>query len=524
MTQAIVIGGGHNGLVAAGYLARAGMRVSLFEAADRFGGAARTEALTSDIQVSAVAHVLHQLDPDVIVDLALEEHGLVYANSDLETVLLAPDRRHLVMKRGSGELVGEGVSADDALAWSQLSARLTRIAGIMRPLLADIPPRLRNGVKRDQFTMGKLAWRLRRLGREDMREALRILLMNVADLGLEAIEDERLRAALAIDGVLGVGLGPRSPGTVLNLLYRMSGDVVGEPGAMALPQGGLGAVSEALSRSAESAGATLVAGAAVEAVLLRPGRCGPTAAGVRLVTGDEVPADIVVSAVDPKTTFEKLVGLTELDIGFARRIRNIRAKGRAAKVNLALSGVPEFVGLDRLHLDGRLLIGPDVASIERAFDASKYGDASEEPMMEITIPSIADPRLAPAGMHVLSAVVQYAPYDVNGGWDAQREPFLSRTIATLAKYAPGLQDLITVKQLLTPLDLEKKYGLPGGHWHHGELAPDQMLMLRPIPELGQYDSPVGGLYLCSAGMHPGGGVTGAPGKNAAARVIAREMR
>ena len=518
--DAIVIGGGHNGLVCAAYLAKAGRRILVLEAADQLGGAARTGEIAPGFRVSTCAHLLHLLHPKVTADLALGSHGLSYSAADMPTVALAEDGRPLVLPSDPAA-AGEAIrphSAADATAYPKLRERLQRFAETLQPFLGKTPPRLAGGDGSDRLSLLKLGWAIRRLGREDMREFLRVVAMNVADLLEDELESELLRGALAFDAVLGTHLGPRSPNSVLTLLYRLAGEVGGKRGALAHPRGGMGAVTAALAGAAKAAGAEIRSGAAVARIQVENDR----ATGVELANGETVAARCIVSNADPRRTFLDLLGPAHLDAGFVRRVGNIRMRGDAAKLNLALDGLPSFKGLNESELGGRLLIAPSIGYVERAFDHAKYGEYSEAPAIEITLPSVHDASLAPEGKHVLSAVIQYAPYRLREGWDAAREAFAERAIRTIAAHAPDLPDRIVARELLTPLDLERDFNMTGGHWHHGELAIDQMLMLRPVPGAAQYAAPLPGLYLCGAGTHPGGGVMGAAGMNAAQQVIARE--
>jgi phytoene dehydrogenase-like protein len=351
-----------------------------------------------------------------------------------------------------------------------------------------------------------------------MREFLRIAAMNVYDLAADHFESPLIKARIAADAVLGTNLGPRSPGTVLSLLYRLTGAIDGVQGALARPAGGMGAVTAALAKAATAHGAEIRLNSRVGRIIVEGGK----AAGVVLENGEAINARSVISNAGPAATMAGMVGARHIDAGFQRDISKIRAKGAAAKLNLALDRLPVFTGLEPAELAGRILIGESVESIERAFDASKYGGWSEAPMMEIVIPSITDPTLAPAQKHVLSAIVQYAPYKVSGGWPARRATFLQDTLARLEQFAPGIGASVVAHELKTPADIETEYGMPGGHWHHGELAIDQLLMLRPVAGAARYAMPVEGVFLCGAGCHPGGGVMGAAGYNAARAVLARK--
>ena len=509
MTEAqsvIVIGAGHNGLVCANYLARAGRKVLVLEAASQPGGAAVTREFTPGFRVSAVAHLLHLLDPRVERELGLASHGLAYARTALQTVSLSTQGAPLTL--GDGEVRSGEVSADDRDALRAYTGRMQKFSQLIARTHQRVPPRLHFQSWAEALPAAALALDIRRLGREDMREFLRIVTMPIHDLLEESFAAPLLKGAIALDAVLGTRLGPRSGNTVLSYLHRLSG------GPLSLARGGPGALSEALASAARAAGAEIRLSAPVASLLLKEG----TVCGVRLESGEEIAAVTVVSNADPKTTFNRLLGARHLEAEFARRVHHLRAIGTAAKLNLALNGTPEFRGLETGELGERLLIAPDSHYVDDAFNGAKYRDCSRAPAVEITVPSVADPELAPAGKHVLSAIVQYAPSDLAGGWDARRDEFRDRVLELLELYAPGLRRQVVAAELLTPLDLERQFRASGGHWHHAELSLDQFMMLRPVPGAAQYATPVAGLYLCGAGCHPGGGVIGAAGRNAA-RVI-----
>lgn len=517
--DAIVIGAGHNGLVCAALLAKAGRKVVVLEASDAVGGAARTVEFAPGFRVSHVAHLLNLLDPRVAKELALERHGLELAAASLPSIALDRAGRHLVLEGAFGERLGGDVSAGDRDAWTALRGKLMRYAAVLGQAKADTPPRLGSaGDWKDLATLGKLGLAVRRLGQDDMREFLRLILINVADVLEEDLTDDRLKGLVAFDAVLGTHLGPRSPNSLMNLYYRLSGEVAGVAGAQAVPVGGMGALSEALGKAAVARGVDIRLGVRAATIVVEDDR----ATGVTLATGEHLSAPVVVSAANPRATLVDLLGTRHLDTGFVRQVENVRMRGNAAKLHLALDGLPAFPGLDSKHLAGRLVIAPSIDAVENAFNPAKYGEASPEPVMEVVIPSVADPSLAPKGKHVLSAVVQYAPYAIKGGWEAQRDRYLDRCLDTLEAYAPGLRLLVTASELLTPPDLEARYGLVGGHWHHGELGVDQLFMLRPVAGAHQYRAPVPGLWLAGAGSHPGGGVSGAPGYNAARSILKAE--
>jgi phytoene dehydrogenase-like protein len=504
----IVVGAGHNGLVCAAYLAKAGKRVLILEASDRLGGASVTRDFAAGFSVSACAHLLGQFQSDIVRDLGLARHGLRFVSGPMPTAALSPDGRPVLLS-------APGRSAADADAYPAFTARMHRLARSLLPILGMAPPRLGTDAWSDRRGLLRMAWSVRRLGRTDMRELLRIIGMNAYDLMEEHFESALLKGALGFDAVLGTNFGPRSPGTVLTLLYRMAAEAgAGGPRAVQ-PEGGMGAVADALAKAARAAGAEIRREAPVERILVKDDR----AIGVVLASGEEVAAGSVVSSADPHTTFMRLLGPEHLDTGFVRRIKHFRHKGLAAKLHLALDGLPAFSGLDPSTLGGRLLIAPSLDYVEHAYNHAKYGEYSKAPALEITLPTVNDPSLAPAGKHVLSAVVQYAPYDLAGGWEAGRERFTDIVIDTIEHHAPGLRSLIQARELLTPVDIEREFRIAGGHWHHGDLAFDQFFMVRPVPGAAQYRAPVAGLYLCGAGAHPGGGVMGLAGRNAAAKML-----
>jgi phytoene dehydrogenase-like protein len=507
--DSIIIGGGHNGLVCAAYLARGGQRVLVVEATDRLGGAAVTREFAPGFRVSAAAHLLHLLPSAMVADLGLQALGLSRREGGLPTTALSPGGGGI----GLSAAGAAGVSAEDSAAYLRFMARMRRFAAHLRPMLQAAPPRLGTGAWADQAGLLRMAWQLRSLGRSDMRELLRIIGMNVYDLAEEHFTAPVLRGAVAFDAILGSNAGPRAPGTVLNLLYRLAAEH--DAVAMCMPAGGMGAVADALAAAARAAGVGIRTGAPVARVLVRDDR----ACGVILAGGEVIECRNVVSNADPRTTFLKLLGAEHLDTGFVRAVNHYRDRGLTAKLHLALRGKPQFRGVDDAALAGRLILAPSLDYIENAYNPSKYGACSAAPAMEIVLVSADDPGMAPPGQHVLSAIVQYAPHSPKAGWAATRESFADAALAVLEAYAPGISALVVARELLTPADIEREFGIAGGHWHHGELAFDQFFMVRPVPGAAQYSTPMDGLFLCGAGAHPGGGVMGLAGRNAARRVL-----
>jgi len=508
--KVVIIGGGHNGLICAAYLAKAGKQVTVLEASDQLGGAAITREFAPGFKVSAGAHLLYLLDKDVRKELALDAHGLQMAQKAMSTIALAENGKHLTF---SGKQVsGEGVSAEDQAAMVEYHRFMTRFAGIIGKLHNLVPPRIRLDNRQDVISLAKTAWSIRSMGKADMREFLRMAGINIYDILKENFEHPMIKGALSLDGVLGSFLGPRSNNSVFCALHRWSGG-----DGMNIAKGGMGAVTQAIADAAGKHGASIRTSSPVARILMENGQV----QGVELENGEQVMAATVVSNVDPKTTFFNLLGARHLEAGLVHKIRNIRMRGNASKLHLALSGVPEFTGLDENQSAERLVIAPDIEYVERAFNNAKYGEHSSGPIAEITIPSLNDDSLAADGQHVLSAIIQYTPYELKAGWPNAKQAFTDRVIDLIAQYAPGIREQIIHAELLTPVDIEREFRIQGGHWHHGELALDQFLMMRPAPGVAQYQGQVDGLFLCGAGSHPGGGVMGSAGRNAANVVIAR---
>lgn len=510
--DAIIVGAGHNGLICANYLAASGRRVLVLEAADHVGGAARTRSFADGYSVSSGAHLLTMLHKSIIEELKLASHGLRFAARDLATVALDGRGAQLTLAGASCE--GTGLSSADRTDYADFHREMLRFSAVLAGAFQRRAPRLVDTSLDDKLNLLRLGWDIRRLGRDSMRELMRVGLMNIHDLTTDRFENELLRAAIAMDGVLGTAMGPRSPNTVMSYLYRRVGEVFGYDGA-ALPAGGMGAVGTALATAAKARGVSINCSTRVMRIATEAGRT----SGVVLESGECLKARIVVSNADPRTTMKTLVGYPQLDTGFVRRIESIRMRGATAKLHLALDGLPEFTGLSTAQLGQRLLFAPGLGYMERAFNPSKYRRHSAEPVIEFCIPTLHDSSLAPAGKHVLSALVQYAPYTLENGWDEGRDTFIDLVLNKLAMCAPRIREQVVASELLTPVDLEHEFGMEGGHWHHGEIAVDQLLMLRPVPLAAQYAMPIDGLYLCGAGTHPGGGVMGLAGRNAAREIV-----
>ncbi len=504
----LIVGGGHNGLVCATLLARRGRSVLVLEAGSQVGGAAVTREFAPGFKVSSGAHLLYGLSAGLIRELGLEQQGLKFSARELPTVALSAAGAPVVLTDRSVS----GVGGKDAQAYALFRERMARFTRIIERLNATVPFRLDFPSWRERFDALRLGLGIRLLGRRDMRELLRIAAMNAYDLLDDSFDSDLLKGALAMDACLGAEYAARSPGTVLTLLQRWAGV---SPGlGTALPAGGMGAVTQAMARAALAAGAELRTGARVRRILVENDR----ACGAVLESGETVAARSVVSNADPRTTFLQLVGPEYLDTDLVRRVSHVRSRGLVAKLHLALDAAPRFAGLDGDQAGGRLLVAPTLDYLELAFNPSKYGELPGDPALEITVPSMHDASLAPAGKHVMSINVMFVPYKLGADADAARGRLLERVRAVLERHAPGIGASIRASELLTPVDLEREFGMAGGHWHHGALSFDQFFFTRPVQGVARYATPLPGLFLCGAGSHPGGGVMGVAGRNAA-RVI-----
>ena len=511
----IVVGGGHNGLICATYLAKSGRKVLVVEANQAVGGASATSEFSDQFSVSSCAHWLFQLNPDVASDMGLNKQGLEFAARDLNTIALAEDGNHLIID--GDKLEGAGISDEDRSAFVDFNKQILKFSKLLSGAFNRRAPKLVEGNLTDRITLAKLGLGMKMLGKADMSDLMRLALINIYDVMEENFDNDLLKAAISLDSLLGSHMGPRSPNTVYGYLYRRMGDIYGFNGP-AVVKGGMGAVGEAMAKAARASGVDIKVGTAVSKINIDIDQV----TGVTLSGGQVVNAGLVVSNADPKTTFNKLVGLTNIETGIARRVKTVRMKGDAAKLHVALDSLPNFTGLSEEQMGQRLLIAPTMNYIEKAFNHSKYGEYSAAPAMDISIPTIHDTSLAPDGKHVMSVIVQFAPYELEGGWnDENKEAFKQRVIDRIADYAPDLKDKIVASELLTPADLEERFHIHGGHWHHGEISLDQILTMRPFPGASQYGTSVDGLFLCGAGTHPGGGVMGLAGHNAAKEIIKR---
>ena len=525
--DAVVIGAGHNALVTAAYLAKGGLRTLVLERRDRVGGAADTTLLAKGIQVPTLAHTVGRLRASVQKDLALSSFGLSLVSPDVRVFAPSPDGSAITLfgdaeKTAVGFRINATVRARDAEAYAAFDKRIRQLGRFLDTVGRSTPPDIESPGLGDAIAALRLANSFKRLGRDGSRTVLRILPMAVADLVAESFESEALRAALAWRGVRLGAVGPWSAGTAATLLLDGAGNDGGAAGETVFAKGGPGALSTALAAAAVAAGATIRTGAEVTAITSRDA----VVKGVVLAGGEEIDARAVVSGADPKRTLLDLVDPVALGPSLGWRAGNIRTPGVVAKVNLALKRLPTFPAAagDAAVLRGRIVIAPTIDAMERAFDATKYGRWSEQPILEATIPSLSDPYLvagAKPGTHVMSVIAQYAPYGLrDGDWADQAEAFGDAVVAVLETVAPGIRKLISHRQVLTPVDLEQRYGLTGGHPLHAESGLDQFFLWRPLLGHARYRIALERLYLCGSGAHPGGGITGGPGQNAAREILA----
>ena len=517
--DAIVVGGGHNGLVTAAYLARGGKKTLVLERRPMIGGAAVTEEIFPGFKFSVFSYVVSLLRPEIIRDLELPRHGLQILplestvtpldNGDYLASWSDPDETRRELCRHSTH------DADAAVVFGRL---MHHMAMAVKPILGMVPPDPTSLSPGDLAGLLKLGGHFRSLGPERFHALHKLMTMSSADYLDEWFEFDALKATKSASGIIGTFLGPRSPGTAYVLLHHYMGELDGAFRAWGFHKGGTGAISETIANAARAHGAEIRTDASVARVLVRHGR----ATGVALENGDEIAANVVVSGLDPRLTFTRLVDPKDLPTALTEGVRHFKFRGSSGKVNLALAGLPDFTCMPGVgpHLRGAISISPSVDYLERAYDDAKYGEFSEHPYMDIVIPSMIDPEMAPPGKHVMSIFVQYAPYHLNGGWtDAKREAFGDAVVKTLARYAPNIESLILHRQVLTPDDIQRITGLSEGNIFQGELALQQLFFLRPVPEWAKYRTPIHGYWQRGAGTHPGGGIMGASGRLAAREIL-----
>ena len=519
----LVIGGGHNGLVAAAYLARAGRKVLVLERRPVLGGAAVSEEVFPGFTTSVCSYVVSLLRPEIIRELDLPRHGLDLL--PLESTITPLEGGRYLLRNGDAEATRREIarfSAADAERLPEFGRLMTRLSRFVRPLLGTIPPDPTRW--RGLLELAGIARSGSRLAPRDRAELARLASMSAVDFLSRFFESPELIGAMSVSGIIGTFLGVRSPGTAYVLLHHYMGEIDGAFRAWGLPVGGTGAVSNAIADAARAHGAEIRTEAEVDRILVQRGR----ARGVVLAgSGEEITARVVVSGADPRRTLLGMVGADSLPEELVASLERFKFRGSSAKVNLALDGVPELACLPGIgdHLKGDITIAPSIDYLERAYDEAKYGDFSKRPFLDVVIPSLSDPTVAPPGKHTMSIFVQYAPYELaEGSWDAKRDALGDAVIETLAEHMPSLPDRILHRQVLTPLDLEREIGLTEGNIFHGELSQEQLFLLRPAPGWAEHRTPIRGLWMAGSGTHPGGGIMGAPGRNCAGAIIARGGR
>jgi phytoene dehydrogenase-like protein len=518
----VIVGGGHNGLTCAAYLAKAGLDVVVVERRDILGGAAATEETWPGYKVSSASYVVSLMPPRIVDELELRRFGYDVSIITPDYFVPFPDGTSLTLW---GDLARDcaniaKLSTHDADAYAAFDTYFERVAALMKELLFVVPPNLR---LREAASWARTARSLRGMTGRDMHELVRLFTMSAADFLDEWFDDDRVKGALATQAIIGAWCGPMTPGSAYVLMHHWIGEIDGHFGAWGWVKGGMGAVSAAMARAPQAAGAEIRTGIDVQRVAINgEGR----AVGVELADGSVMGAERVVSNAHPTTTYLDLVGADRLPDEVVRDIRRFRTRSGSVKINVALSELPRYPSWDQAgdpHR-GLMAVSPSVEYLERAFDDAKYGRASAHPYAEVMFPTAHEEGLAPAGKHMMMAFTQYGPYELReGSWETEREAYATRVVEELARYAPNLPDAVEHIEVLTPKDIEDRFGLIGGNIMQGEVVPDQLFSFRPIPFYGDYHTPVQNLYLCGAGTHPGGGVMGVNGRNAST-VILKDAR
>jgi len=517
--DAIVIGAGHNGLVNAAYLARAGRKVLVVERRHVVGGAAVTEEVFPGFKFSVCSYVVSLLRPEIIRELDLPRHGLEILPLD-GTFSPMPSGDYLWRVNDHAKTRREIArhSKIDAEAYDEYGKAMVDMGRFVKPILTMTPPDPTSLEPRGLMDLLSLGRRFQALSTEDKYNQIQLMTMSAVDFLDQWFETDVLKATMSASGIIGTFLGVRSPGTAYVLLHHYMGEIDGAFRSWGLSRGGTGAISESIASAAREAGVEIRTNTAVSKIIVKDG----AAVGVVLENGDYLTCQVVSSSVDPNLTFLRMVGTEHLPDEFVSEIRRYKFRGSSGKVNLALDGLPDFTALPGAgaHLRGAVSISPSVNYMERAYDDAKYGRYSRRPYIDMVIPSLTDPSVAPPGKHVMSCFVQYAPYHLKeSNWDDEREAFGDTVIDTLAEYAPNLKNIILHRQVITPLDLEREWGLTEGNIFQGELTLEQLFFLRPAPGWAQYRTPVKNLFMCGSATHPGGGIMGAPGRNAAMRIL-----
>lgn len=526
----IVIGGGHNGLIAASYLGKAGLKTLLLERRHVLGGCSVTEEIYPGFKFSVASYIVSLLRPEVIRDLELPRHGLEIIPLP-STFCPSPkaDGNFILRTDDAGENYRaiSKLSKHDAEALPMFSKQMTRICRFVKPILSMVPPQVESFNPMELYKLLDLGKKFRDLGPDVMHDIIRLFTMSASDYLDDWFESDRLKAAMAVSGIIGTFLGVKSPGTAYVLLHHYMGEIDGVYRSWGLPIGGMGGIANAIANSARANGAEIRTSAGVKEIIVRNGKV----TGVLLENGEEINATVVASGLDPHNTFMRLIQPSELEPSFREGLTRFRYRGSSGKVNLAVDKLPSFTCLpgDGKHLRGDISIAPSLDYLEQAYDDAKHGEFSKKPFINVVIPSVLDPGVSPPGKHVVSCFVQYAPYHLKPGdvWDdARRDAFGDAVCNVLEDYMPGIKDSILHRQVLTPLDMERDFGITEGNIFHGELSLEQMFFLRPVPAHAHYRTPIKQLYMCGSGVHPGGGVMGASGAIGAKEILKdfRKMR
>ncbi len=512
----IIIGAGLNGLVCANILAKKGRKVLVLEANKQVGGLANTREFASGFKVSAGAHLLYGLHPDIYRLCDVQESKIEFADKNISTLVINQNKEFINYSSGEDSQIiySSSLSEQQNSDWSNFQNRMKTFSDILFDLANKTPPRLKNGSIQDYKTLFNTGLKLKRLDKQNLRQFLRIIGMNIYDLADESFTDNLQKAAICFESALGTRLGPRAPNTVYNWLNRYS-IINRQPAGLSVPRGGIGSLSQAFANAALIKGVDISVSSRVEKILIADNQV----KGVQLSGGEKFAARQVISNADIKKTMLSMVGPENIDTDVVRRVSYIPMQGTTAKMHLALNQLLEPITHNVSDFQSRIIYAPDADFIERASNSIKYNQYTHEPTFEITFPSVQDSSLAPAGKHVMSVLIPYVPYEHKEGWAQRKERFENHIIEQLEYIFPGIHAAIEHVETLTPADIERQFNITGGHWHHGEIGLERFMMLRPTAGFAQYKTPIDGLFLCGADCHPGGDLSGAPGMNAANTVL-----
>ena len=513
----IIIGAGHNGLAASIKLAKTGRKVLLLETSSEPGGMASSKEIFNGFKTAALPHIVNQLSSKAIKELDLLKFGLETKDYSIPTICIDNSGSYIQLSGNYGTKT-EGISSIDQKNWIKLRKRLTYQSSLLKRFIYDSPINKDNNKFLQKLKFLKAGIDLRLKGREEFQEFFRMILMCVADVLEEEINDDLLKGLLSFDATLGINLGPRSPTSLMGLLYKLSGEVNGEQSSQIFPKGGIEKLIDTFYKSAIGSGVEVIFGQEVKNLIIENDKI----FGVRTINGTEYKASRVLSSVSPIKTFFDFIGHKRLDTGVLRELKSLRYKGNVSKLNLALDRIPVSNFLDDKHLNSRIVYAPSINHVEENFNPSKYKELPEDPCFEILFPSIIDNDLAPKKINMASIIIQNTSYDLKAGWKKSKEILYNVILARLNSLFPGLKKSVIASQFLSPVDVERQFNVPGGHWHHSELQIDRLYSLRPIFKYSDYKTPIKNLYICGAGTHPGGGISGNPGINAANQIITDE--